>query len=398
MRLPINPLLYLISAGLLAGSGLLFQQTLAARKSRAPSEIKAEAEKAVASGQALEPEGQSDRYGANERPFWMGFNQVNLIGKLPPPPPSEVEAKPPAETSAPIVPVSELLTVLLSVSTDEAPANFNFVIVRYKPTAGVEPPPDPVAAPTAYAGPGDATAPPGPSAVARGPAPYQQDPNLRLMHTLRLEETLWPPHQNLRLIKIDPSGESVVFLREDPTKDRSEWQEERVFKDSLEIGQEVLRKLAAAGALSPGQAAALQQRAQSQEPPPFTGDGAVVAWVDDPNGLTFERAPDQFHIGSKDQQMLNQDFQQVLEKVGVTDYTSRSGSIRGVQVGRVPSDLHRFGIQDGDVLVSVNGEPTPNRSIAIKVGKEQYRRGARQFRVKVLRGGRDVELTYVSPK
>jgi hypothetical protein len=403
MRLPINPILYLVSAGLLGASGWLFQQTLTARKSRPPVEIKDEAEQVVQRGRKLEPEGLTDRYKEDSRPYWMQFKDINLTGKLPPPVEGPQEQQPVQPIAPPVVPIHELLTVAAILAGG---SQDTLVVIRYKPTAGVEPPLPPSGASVSIGGPRDtvAAAPVQPTErggnvpLPRGaPPPAALDPTLKLVHTMRLEDKLWPPHDNIRLIRIGDDANSVVFLREDPTKDRKEWTEERVVKDSLDLGTKLMQALSGGGAARPPANGEGQGDAPDVAPaPPMQVEG--YAWQDAPDGQTWQDDRGHIHIGSKDQQVFEQDPNQLMEQVGLRDYQSKSGRITGVQVRQVPRELARYGLVTGDVVISVNGTPVRNRAEGIKVGKEEYRKGVRSFDVRLWRAGREITLTYHSSK
>jgi hypothetical protein len=62
-----------------------------------------------------------------------------------------------------------------------------------------------------------------------------------------------------------------------------------------------------------------------------------------------------------------------------------------------PELSQRFGVQQNDLILSINGTPVSTKADAIHVGKKLYNRGVRTFVVKMLSDGREVERTYQAP-
>jgi hypothetical protein len=397
MKLPINPLLYLLSAGLFAGSGLLFYQALTAPRPRPYPELDAEAKDKENEGRAKEPDEQkTDVYGGTMVAFWRRFKEVNLIGKLPPPPEKPVDDGPKEIPKPPVVPLDDIFTVvcILSIGDDTT------VIVRYKPTANVVPP-DPLplapasvpAARPAGAGPADVVRP-GPGPVVPGrpalPVPAAVDPKGPIHH-VRLEQTLWKPFDNIRLVGITDDALGAYFLREEPDKPRDAGKKELVLRNEFELDPEVLASIRQAGLVDPARAGTTAGGAASQP-------AAVAAsgWI--PAKETREVSPGVIHIGSDDDEYLRNETQRVLEDLPIRDYQSPQGTMRGIQLRKAITDprLARFGAQEGDVLLSINGQPTKTRSQAIHVVKEEYNRGVRRFEAEIFRAGQRVTLTYVA--
>ena len=397
MKLPINPLLYLASAGLFAGSGLLFYQALTAPRARPYPEIDAEAKEKENEGRAKEPDEQkTDVYGGTMVGFWKRFKEANFIGKLPPEPVTSRPSIPDKPPAPPVVPLNDILTVvcILSMGDDTT------VIVRYKPTANVVPPDPVVTTPASVpaarpaGGPADTVARPhnAPGQPTRPalPVPAAMDPKGPIHH-VRIEQTLWKPYHNIRLVGITEDGLGAWFLREEPDKPRDEGKRELVIRNEFDMNPEMLAELREAGLVDVARSAERVASAASQ-PSSIVSSG----WV--PAKETREVSTGVFHIGSEDDEYLRNNPQRVLEDLPIRDYESPQRSMRGVQLRKAITDprLARFGAQEGDVLISINGQATPTRSQAISVVKEDYNRGVRRFEAEIFRAGQRVTLTYVA--
>jgi hypothetical protein len=83
----------------------------------------------------------------------------------------------------------------------------------------------------------------------------------------------------------------------------------------------------------------------------------------------------------------------------VDSYVSRTGSgQRGLQVMNVSTEIQqRFGVQQGELILAVNGTPVTTKAQAVNTGKKMYNRGVRRFVVTFLSNGREIERTYQAP-
>jgi hypothetical protein len=405
MKMPISSLLYILSTGLFGGSALLFYQTVTAPKARDDKQIEKEVLDLLNQGRAGEPPDRQEVYGGE---YWRGLVEVNWTGKEPPKPETPEKDGGKKELEAPpVVAIDQILTVLFLLSGGDDTR----VWVRYKPTANVQPPEPPAAAPgtTVYGGPTDtsgtrpatpagvpATGQPQPArpAVTPTPIPAALDPNARLLHMLRLDEPLWPPYAHIRLVRVAEDGESVFFVHGEKDKPREQWREESVLRNTLDLDPKVLE------ALHLERAAAAErdkkQRAAAQAPAGQTPAGESK-WIDPPE--TTEVSTGQFHVSRKDDDYLRDNMQRLLEDTPTREYRSPRGNVAGISIGEVRNPtLVRMGVQSGDVLLSLNGQPTPTRADAIKVAKDQYNRGVREFSAEIMRAGRVVTQTYHAKK
>ena len=81
------------------------------------------------------------------------------------------------------------------------------------------------------------------------------------------------------------------------------------------------------------------------------------------------------------------------------DYSGGSGKTRVqvVNVHKLGKQVRRLGVNEGDILISLNGIPVKNKAQAIRVGKRLWRDGVRSFKAVFLRRGREVTMTHHFP-
>ena len=79
--------------------------------------------------------------------------------------------------------------------------------------------------------------------------------------------------------------------------------------------------------------------------------------------------------------------------------TSRrnKGQTTGLAVGKVGGKLAEFGVEEGMILISLNGHPIPTKAELMNVGKRLYNQGVRVFQARILHYGREETLTYRAP-
>jgi len=400
-KLPVNLILYSLyaaSAGLIGGIGWSFYATWKKREASGTAEFhKAIADRVdshIKIGREAQPERKNWRYDAEVMDWWKQFGSVNLIGKLPPEPTKPAEEDkppPPKDAGIPIADLVVLESLLLEVNTAAAGAQAtSHVVVRYKPGVEVHPPPELVAAaPTPWGGPGDASRPSG-GPAAPIPMPAGQGELRQFVH---LDETLWPPHNTLRLVEIAPDGQRAYFVREDPAKPSGEWKKEPLDKNELDLPTDLLQALAegrAANAKGGGNTAA----PTAPDAPPQMP--VVGEWRDPPD--TREVTPGHVHVSRRDYDYIRDNSDKVFnDEVAISSWKSKVGNMEGLRVDRVSPRLQAFGIQPGDVILSINGEKVKNKANAYAVARRQYDGGTRRFSVEVLSGrGTGIETRTVT--
>jgi hypothetical protein len=78
---------------------------------------------------------------------------------------------------------------------------------------------------------------------------------------------------------------------------------------------------------------------------------------------------------------------------------SKTGSgLKGVVFRNIePGIAQKFGVAQGEVLISLNDEKVETKADALAVGKRQYNRGTRTFVAKFLSNGQVIERSYQLP-
>lgn len=352
-------------------------------------------------------------------PWWQQLKQVNLIGKLPPPPPEAVEqvAKP-VEVAKPVVPLENILEIVSIVYDGQAQGRGgnSHVIVRYKPEANVQPPewwvrlntpPTPGVAGPADVTPGRAPVRPGVPPQRRNTPPRAPTPmptsmvGRELLQQLWVEwptprneedaaqhsNRLWSPFEDIRLVRIGADAERVFFVRDGGDaggQPVATAQEEELIKTSMGLSQDVMRELMR---LRGQDGAAV---ASQPEPQAARGTWADVEETTLINGVR--------HIGRKEAQRFEENGDRFFEQLHVDTYVSKTSDRRGLIVRNVDPRLSsQFGIQAGEVLLEVNGRPVQTQAQAIQLGKADYKRGVRTFVTKWLANGQIIERTYQAP-
>lgn len=323
-------------------------------------------------------------YAPRMMPWWDVITKANLTGKLPPPPKevvNEAEAEAQAAAETPQTPLSEILTIVTTFGSDTGT-----IKVQYKPESGVTPPK------RQDIGIGDAV--PG---MSPGMAPGQTQPGLGpLYQDLTMGESLYEPFQAIKAVRVVSQGSEigVVFSRpaakpEDAKAGKRT--EETVWINQLDIQGNHFGGLATVGAGSPsgpGKAggAKTERKGVWQDPGPKT-----------------KKIADAWQISIQDQKYLANPAE-LFEDVAVEDFREewddpitpgKKVRVRGVAISKVSPKLKRFGVQEGEILIKVNGNAVTGRANAMKVGKDAYNRGVRTFDLTFLNNyGREIVRTY----
>lgn len=428
MKLPVNFLLYLTTTGLLGLAGWTFYQV---QKEGSAEQIKLASQKGIddardllAKGRGQMGDTQRTRYEqARWKAVWMA---PDILGKGPPPPPppeDDVPVQP--KQVGPVDPLDEVIDLLSLVSdtSTDGKGGQSHVIVRYRETLrAVEPPEwylrqrENENATAAGAGrPGDQinvnlrTSRPPPRGGA-GPVATQSpvpgsSAGRELLQTVwvagdgspRFENTLWPPYDNVRLVRVAEDAQSAFFVRIQPPPDGETsgpppeeervYVEEEVYKGTFAMSKDLVETMTQ---LRREGAARLQEVQQQAVEQPSS------QWKD---VLETERIDGIYNVGRNDEAMFGSE-EEALRHINVDSYVSRTGSgMRGLRVMNVSPEIQsRFGVQVGELILSVNGEPVRTKAEAITVGKRLYNRGVRRFTVRFINtGGQEIERTYQAP-
>jgi hypothetical protein len=404
MRLPLNFLLYVGSLGLIGQAGLWIYQASDKLGATAGSELTKQGQNTasdrVTAGKGQGPATVSWRYDNPE--WWQLFKTANFIGKLPPKPvdPKAVaEDKPKALDVRPLEEIIELVTLMC-----DGDGKRTHVVVRYKTAANVKPPEDVLRQmavatapppPTRDVAPAPGTKPPvapakpppGSSAVKptsqlpvnTGPREYQ--------HQVKVGDSLWEPFTDIKLVSVSSDAEIATFSRKvpgskpgDPPTERTD----QLVRTAMGISQNTMQSIInargsnAAKGLIPSKPAAGNKWIETEE---------------------TKKIDSTWHIGSNDVKHFQENRDALLEGVNLEGYQSQFGSdMRGVRIANIDPGLsQRYGVQQGDVLLDVNGEKVRSRADALQVGQQQYNRGVRTFDVHFLSNGQVVTRTYQAP-
>jgi hypothetical protein len=195
---------------------------------------------------------------------------------------------------------------------------------------------------------------------------------------VRRASSLWGKYSNIRLVRVDPSGESAWFVRDVPAVD-GQPKEEEILKTSAGISQEL--------------ALALRQL-QGREGAPTTtvvNNPTIRDWLD---VETTTRIGNEFHIGRMDERLFA-DPNDLFASLHLDTFVSRFSDTRGLVVRSIKPELAaKFGIQTDDVLLSINSRKVTSKAQAANMAKRSYQRGVRTFTTKWWSNGQEVERVY----
>ena len=425
-------LLYVVSLGLLGLAGWTVYQMLPIWKvevrDNAQKQGQKEGSAALDRGRTQGPQSSSWSYTRETAPWWAGFKDVNLIGKLPPPPPDPTKGPDVAEAPKPIDvrPLETLIELVSLVSDGETggKGGNSHVIVRFKPEANVQPPewavkennPPAVASATARdAVPsrpptgGKPAAPPPPAPAGKAPVPPPRpssfpasmsgkDPLQKLWvqddGDPRRSNVLWPMrgtdgHEigKIRLVRVADDAQSAFFIRElpppKPGEAAIEPKEEELIKTAADLSQDIARIIRE-----------LNGKRLLDGSKPAVAVAPGVSWE---NVAETTRVGNNVHISRKDQQRFRDNSEDFVGAVTLENYVSRTGSTKGLIVKAVDSRLSSYGISPGEVLLEINGRKVQSKADAVTLVKGDYNRGVRTFSTKWLSSGQEVVRVYQAP-
>lgn len=385
MKLPINPLLHLISLGAVGGmvvSALHVKDNMAIYTA-----LHKQVKKDVNTLRDRAKNSRSGRGGWNyhDERFWDLLQDVNFTGKV------KVEDQPKVkdpEADKPKIAGDIDLNDVLHVIAITYGEGLNGVVVSY--TATVEVPLKfqmGVAANVI-----NATIPVGrrKRSNSRPRIPVRRSASSP-PHHLKTGDHLWPPYEHVFLHSINSDASEVEFeLRiapagSDPKKKNPV---QTLLKNQLGLPVEILKSLLAGS--STGKAGSSRSRTDKASDP---SNG--YKWIDQPT--TFVDRRGNVNISNKDSKWLRRDGAQIFnEDVHMRDYSAGSGShkVRGIQLRKLSPRVRQFGAREGDVVISINNEKVKGMASAKRLGRRLYNRGVRSFRIEILRRGERQILRY----
>ncbi|MFO1051383.1 MAG: hypothetical protein U1F36_04155 [Planctomycetota bacterium] len=386
-RLPLNSLVWLLALGLFGASAWQFTQAYKERKANEEQlaektakevfDTRIELGKSKAGKVAVGP-----NY-AEPKAFWDAVKSANFNGKEPPKPVEQTPVNP--VDSQPVAPTKTPLDDIFVISLLVADGPESRVVVRYRPAANVTPPADAVPPATAL----DSVPSPAAAGGARPIAMPTAGDGLGPVQHLMIGDHLWRPYENIKLKRVDQSGDFAVFVREDPKVEEAKWEEEKLYKAVLELPQSVIQKLIEIGAANQSEV----RRPEDGSHPEVTSQAS--GWI---AGSETRQIDGRIYIGTGDADRFNRDSSLFTEQFGTQSYRSSYGGMTGVRITRVPSELRSYGVQENDIVIAVNGEKVAGKPEALALGRRLYDRGVRNFEVRILRQGSETTLTYVVPE
>ncbi|MFK7742946.1 MAG: hypothetical protein AB8H80_21720 [Planctomycetota bacterium] len=432
MRLPLPFLLYTAALGLLGWTGWMIYESLPlwdrATRNAATSENSKKSSALMADGKGSGPVSSDWNYGASV--WWEQFKEINLVGKLPPPPKDPVKDKanePPPPPPVDMTPLEDIIELVAVMNSGAAKAESGdelgvatHVIVRYKPTANVEPPewwvkentrperrastPRDLAArgnvATRKGARGSQIQRPRPTARRGSQMPAMAAGGETFVQILWLDgdenderhtNRLWPTYEHIKLVRVAPDALSAFFVRVLPPtaegEPAPEQKEEELLQTAAEIPQDVLKALRE---LRPGGRSPATAKSKAK-----SGPASGSKWRDVESTTRFGN---EFHIGRKDQTRFRRSADDFLNSVSVDTYVSKVSNKRGLSVRSVDTKMAgQFGVTTGDVLLEINGREVASKAQAVNRVKKDFNRGVRSFVTVWLSNGQRVERVYQAP-
>lgn len=341
-----------------------------------PKEWKRLREDLQKNGEKKQPDDDQWKYTTRYREWWQAIERANWTGKLPPKPVDPTvddgpKAPPPPKVLTPLTEILELKTIIAN-GVDE-----NRIKIQYKDPNVRVPSGSTAALPDAMASAGPATA------TTTG-LPFQD---------LVAGDPLYPPHETTKFARVDiqGSGAYAVFTRPSP-EEEGKTVEDRITLLELGLSGDHVDEKTIANIGGTTTSTSDNEVADASRP-----------WQD-PGRYTKMTGQNIWMISKGDTDSLQGDYERILtEDFQIEDWVSRradkkSGKkMRGVAFGKVSRDAQRFGVRRGDVLIKVNGERVTSRASAIKVGRRQYQRGVRNYKLTFLSNGQEVVRAYRAP-
>jgi len=383
MKLPINPLLYLVSLACGAGIVVNIMGTVKPRIPWDPKEaqIRSGVKAAIERGGKVLPDIGQWRYDASN-PFWEQFKSANFTGYRPPEPVAvDPVKKDDTLKGIPDVDLRQKLDVIcISYGGDNTLA-----VIRYREAVEV---PAKLRAPTP--GPADVARPAMPAGRSRRASTAmvpQINSTVPLDH-VGLGESLWPPYQNFYLVEVADDARSVFFENRAKDKVENKYPRQELPKNELGLPQDVVEKLlkVARGTRS----VTTEKTTPSKQSP--------SQWQELPETKAIRE--NEWNVARKDLDYINQRGNKFIhEDVNLSDYSGGSGKnkVRGVSVRKLGHKARGLGINEGDILISLNGISVKNRAHAVREGKRLWRRGVRSFKAVFLRRGQEITITHHFP-
>ena len=382
MKLPINPLLYLVSLAAVGGIGNSIFEQIGVSKIDSVEENKKIAEDCaefLSDAGNLQPENAGERY--SDRPAWELFRYANFTGKV-----EVIATDDPDLTKPEELPKDEVdLSIVIQLVCITVAGDASGVVLDY--LQSVEVPEDQELAPRTA----ERNIPRGRRGQSNIPVAPVSAPSLSPSHHVKVGEPLWPKYDYVYLKSVSADASAVTFeLRiEDKKNQAGEYPSQEIRKSQLLVPGNLLGRIRGGDSSSGGTGTGLT-RTVSQPPEEQWEDPGPRTVVRD-NQVTFSREDHAF-LQSSGAEIFNED-------VSMRDYSGGTGEnkISGVQIRKISSRVSDFGLQAGDVVISLNGQPVEGMVSAKQLGRKLYNEGVRTYRAEILRRGQRTFVMYKFP-
>jgi hypothetical protein len=386
MKLPINPLLYLASLACAGGIVLNIMATVKPRirwdRNTVEPKIRDDVKRLVDQGGRVLPDNDQWRYNASN-PFWEQFKTANFTGYKAPEPVAKPtgESKPVAPGGLDVDLRQKLRLMCISLGGDNTRA-----VVQYLDQVEVPPKFKSRAAPAVPMPMGNR------SGRGRRP-PLMTTPmtNTVPTHHVDVGQALWPPYQNFVLVGVAEDALSVFFENRAKEKVKGHFPRQEVPKNELGLPDDVLERILKVrrGGARPKTQAAVDPR---------LGDQPKSKWQDVEKTKAIRE--NEWVVSRKDLGYIDQRGNKFIhEDVHLGDYSGGSGKtkIRGVAVRKLSRRARGLGVNEGDILISLNGIKVKNRAQALREGKRLWKKGVRSFKAVFLRRGQEITMFHHFP-
>lgn len=255
----------------------------------------------------------------------------------PPPPPEEVKATGPVEpTVKPKVPVSDILDVIAIMAASDDPSDCRCLIRMLD---------------SGKAGNAD--------------------------FWLYIGDVLPSPHEDIAVLDIKPVDVTFSFSDED--------REPENVKPFARSAKSMIHKAGEDGVVAP------------RRPSMVSGQSATIA---DAAPLKTEKKNGQYYIGTEDAEAFSKNYNDILARdIGSETYFDKDGNRAGIKITKVAKDsiAAQHGMQQGDIIKSINGYPVNSKQEAIAFAKKNADR-YEIWQIQVENLGRIRTEVYHSPK
>ncbi len=322
-------------------------------------------------------ETQVSRWDYSNVDSWAVFWKANFTGKEPPKPVQKVASKPASKpvpkTHEPLSEDVEILS-LFQFPGEEGSKPDSYVVLRYK-----KPVEESVS-------------------MDRGVPSQAAGVQVLSVHLLHKGEHLKPPFDAWVLKEVLPDGSGAAFLWNG--KDREVLRVKEIAATMQAAKASELPRTYEEGVPGPASRPAGKKRSGTAR----AGRGRAGGRRWRPVKKITQVAPNDWILPRKDVRDFGKNPDRWLQSVRFGAHTlpprarKRHGGQRtGLAIGKVSGKARELGLEEGMILISLNGHPVRTKAEAINVGKKLYKQGVRTFQATVLQYGRERTLIYRLP-